>query len=224
MVCPFTPSPLWLRIPLRSAEEMKWKKKDLLKISWCSLALPQVLDKHDATADIRTHEVSYGFFRHCHPLPSLTPPLAWMMHFRGDVPCHVPASPHPALSGKHTDVFCWTHLVPAGEGVGVITQAWLSFPPPIKPRKRRALLPHITSALCPCSFCKLLPSLSPQTSPGGVCRDGGKRGLIISSIPSDDPSDAGSPILGLPWRCVWVPSLISRTTYRPSSSAPRTDF
>lgn len=69
-------------------------------------------------------------------LQTLPPPSLWLsntalqtpvMQSQGDAPCHLPISPHITLSGKHTDIFCCIHLVPAGEDVEEITQAGLSW-------------------------------------------------------------------------------------------------
>lgn len=89
-----------------------------------------MLDKHDGMADTKIREMNLWI------LQTLPPPSLWLsntalqtpvMHSQGDAPCHLPISPHITLSGKHTDIVCCIHLVPAGEDVEEITQAGLSW-------------------------------------------------------------------------------------------------
>ena len=143
---------------------------------WTSLSW--VLDKH---IDIKMHEVNSWIFQILPPFPwgSLTLPfwLEWCVLRATPLSLtHVPTfnPPEPAHRRFLLDSpcpscwWCWQE-----------TQAGLSFPASIKQREQRALSPHITSALCPCSHCKLLGQPPLRTSSGNVWGGGEKDGMAF---------------------------------------------
>lgn len=176
----------------------------------------------------------YRFFRHCHPLPRGSLPLSLWLEWctpRLMTPCHFSTSPCPALTGKPTDFFCWIHLVPASEGIEELTQARIPFLASIEQWQQCALRPHITSALCPCTHCKLLYNPPRQTSPSEVYGGGGEMTFYFHQFPLKTLlSNESLSLLYKVFHClvssgvIWALSSDPRTTYYPLSSALRTDF